>query len=399
MVQPTESLYWDPFDVEIDTNPYGIWKRLRDEAPVYRNDALDFWALSRFADVEAAHRDHVTFSSAHGTVLEMMSPNPAPTTMMIFLDPPEHTRLRTLVSRAFTPRRIAALEDRIREITRGLLEGWAPGETFDFVQGFAARLPSMVISSLFGVPDADQEHVRHLIDSLFFHDPERGMINDTAFLAGVELHQYLLEQIDRRVTHPTDDMLTALVQAEVVDGDGSVRRLTNQESAHFANLLISAGTETVARLLGWAAVLLARHPDQRADLAADPGLVPNAVEELLRYEAPSPVQGRWTTRPVELHGTTIPADSKVLLLTGSAGRDERKYPDADRFDVHRTFDHHVSFGYGIHYCIGAALARMEGRVGLEEVLRRYPRWEVDEDAAVRLHTSTVRGWVHVPVTA
>ena len=171
------------------------------------------------------------------------------------------------------------------------------------------------------------------------------------------------------------------------------------ESAEFANLLISAGTETVARLLGWASIILARHADQRAALAADPSLIPNAIEELLRYEAPSPVQGRWTTQDVTLHGTTIPADSKVLLLTGSAGRDERKYADAHRFDIHRDFDHHVSFGYGIHFCIGAALARMEGRIGLEEVLKRYPAWEVDEDAAVRLHTSTVRGWVNVPVVA
>lgn len=400
MVQTIDPLYWDPFDVDIDTQPYDIWRRLRDEAPVYRNDALDFYALSRYADVEAAHRDHATFSSAHGTVLEMMSAKPLPTAMMIFLDPPDHTRLRTLVSRAFTPRRIAALEDRIREIATGLLDGWQPGEPFDFVQGFAARLPSMVISSLFGVPDSDQEHVRHLIDTLFFHDPERGMINDTAFMAGVELHGYLLEQLEQRVQHPTDDMLTALVEAEVVDDDdGTLRRLTNEESAHFANLLISAGTETVARLLGWAAVLLARHPDQRAALADDPSLVPHAVEELLRYEAPSPVQGRWTKRAVSLHGVEIPEASKVLLLTGSAGRDERKYPDADRFDVHRRFDHHVSFGYGIHFCIGAALARMEGRIGLEEVLRRHPAWEVDEDAAVRLHTSTVRGWVNVPVVA
>jgi cytochrome P450 len=390
-------LYWDPFDVEIDTAPYDIWKRLRDEAPVYRNDALDFWALSRYDDIEAAHRDVATFSSAHGTVLEMMSAERVPTSMMIFLDPPDHTRLRTLVSRAFTPRRIAALEDRIREIATGLLDGWVDGEPFDFVQGFAARLPSMVISSLFGVPESDQEHVRHLIDSLFFLDPERGMINDVSFMAGVHLHEYLLDQIERREHSPSDDMLTALTVASVVEEDGVARKLTHEESAHFANLLISAGTETVARLLGWAAILLARHPDQRAALASDAALIPNAVEELLRYEAPSPVQGRWTTRPVSLHGVEIPEGSKVLLLTGSAGRDERKYPEAERFDVQRRFDTHVSFGYGIHFCLGAALARMEGRIALEEVLARHPVWDVDHDNCRRLHTSTVRGWSNVPV--
>jgi cytochrome P450 len=233
---------------------------------------------------------------------------------------------------------------------------------------------------------------------VFHLDPEHGMVNDVAFGARIELHHYLLDLLSEREAAPGDDMLTALVQAEVAE-DGVRRRLARQECAEFANLLISAGTETVARLLGWSAVLLAAHPEQRAALAADPTSVPGAVEELLRYEAPSPVNGRYTTRDVELHGTTIPAASKVLLLTGSAGRDERKYPDADRFDVHRRFDHHVSFGYGIHFCLGAALARMEGRIGLEEVLARHPAWEVDHDRAVRLHTSTVRGWVSVPVRA
>jgi cytochrome P450 len=192
-------------------------------------------------------------------------------------------------------------------------------------------------------------------------------------------------------------MLTDLVQAEITDDDGNHRRLTIDEAANFGNLLVSAGTETVARLLGWSAIVLAQHPHQRAELAADPALIPAAVEELLRYESPSPVQGRWTTRPVELHDTEIPVDSKVLLITGSAGRDERKFPNAARFDIHRPIDHHVSFGYGIHFCIGAALARMEGRIALEETLKRYPEWGVDEAGCHRLHTSTVRGWINVPV--
>ena len=394
-----DQLRWDPFDVDLDTDPYDTWRRMRDEAPVYRNDDLDFFALTRYQDVEDAHRDPATYCSSHGTVLEMMSANRIPSGMMIFLDPPDHTRLRTLVSRAFTPRRIGSLEERIRGFCTELLDGWSDDDSFDYVQSFGAQLPSMVISALLGVPPEDREHVRHQIDEVFHLDPEHGMINHVSLTAQIELHRYLCSALEDRRASPRDDMLTDLVQAEVTDDSGQARRLTLEESASFANLLISAGTETVARLLGWAAVTLAEHPDQQAELAADHSLIPNAVEELLRYEAPSPVQGRWLTRDVELHGTTMPADSKVLLITGSAGRDERKYPDAHRFDLHRNFDHHVSFGYGIHFCIGAALARMEGRVALEETFKRRKAWSVDLDGAVRLHTSTVRGWVNVPVLA
>ena len=389
-------LYWDPFDTEIDANPYDIWRRMRDEAPVYRNDQYDFYALTRFDDVEAAHKDPKTFSSAHGTVLEIMSKGGYGETSMIFMDPPSHTRLRALVSRAFTPRRMSLLEDRVRELCAAFLDAQAGNERFDFVQDFGARLPAMVIASLLGVPLEDQQAVREHIDLTFHIEPGVGMINDTSLRAGIWLVEYLTGQLEERQAAPKDDMLTDLVQASIEE-DGVTRHLTIKEAANFANLLISAGTETVARLLGWAAIVLAQHPDQRAELAADASLVPHAVEELLRYEAPSPVQGRWTTRPVQLHDVDIPVDSKVLLLTGAAGRDERHFPDADRFDIHRPIDHHVSFGYGIHFCIGAALARMEGRIALEETFKRYPAWDVDEDGCRRLHTSTVRGWINVPI--
>jgi cytochrome P450 len=392
-------LYWDPFDTEIDANPYETWRRLRDEAPVYRNDRYDFWALSRYDDVEGAHRDPVTFSSSHGTVLELMGPNPMPTSMMIFMDPPEHTHHRHLVSRAFTPRRVSGLEPHIRELCDELLAPWDGSEPFDYVDDFGAQLPSLVITELLGVPLADRKMVKEWIDTTFHIEPGVGMINDVSFGARIQLHEYLMAQIAERRANPGDDLLSALLQAELVDDEGTTRRLSDEEASQFANLLISAGTETVARLLGWAAVVLDEHPDQRRDLVEHPELIPNAVEELLRYEAPSPVQGRWTTREVSLHGVTIPRDSKVLLLTGSAGRDERCYADADRFDVRRRFERHVSFGYGVHFCIGAALARLEGRIALEETLRRHPEWQVDRDRAVRLHTSTVRGWSRVPVTA
>ncbi len=399
MTDTLDTLYWDPFDIDIDADPYGVWRRLRDEAPLYRNDRYDFWALSRFADVESASTSPKVFSSAHGTVLEIMTDQPMEAgEMMIFMDPPEHTRLRSLVSRAFTPRRMSLLEDRVRELAAGLLDPHVGSGSFDYVQDFGAILPSMVISTLLGVPDADRAHVHHLIDTMFHIEPGVGMINDVSFTARIELFEYLDGQLADRLAHPHDDMLTDLANAEIAEPDGSTRRLTTQETIEFALLLVSAGTETVARLLGWAAMLLDEHPDQRADLVADTSLIPNAVEELLRFEAPSPVQGRWTTEPVELHGQVVPADSKVLLLTGSAGRDERKYPDADRFDIRRQFDHHVSFGYGVHFCLGAALARMEGRIGIEETLARFPEWTVDRAGARRLHTSTVRGWTNVPVS-
>jgi cytochrome P450 len=392
-------LNWDPFDVEIDADPYDTWRALRDTAPVYRNERYDFWALSRYEDVEAAHRDPATFSSAHGTVLEMMSERPFATGMMIFMDPPEHTHHRTLVSRAFTPRRVSALEPHIRALANELLDGWVGDGPFDLVESFGAQLPSLVITELLGVDLADRAMMKGWIDEVFHIEPGVGMINDVSFMAGVHIHEYLSAQMEERREHPRDDMLTALVQAEVKGEDGTPQRLTIKDAAGFANLLISAGTETVARLIGWAGVVLDANPDQRQDLVEHPELITNAVEELLRYEAPSPVQGRFTTRDVTMHGTTIPAGSKVLLLTGSAGRDERKYPDPDRFDVRRTFDRQVSFGYGIHFCLGAALARLEGRVALEELLRRHPTWTVDREQAVRLHTSTVRGWSSLPVTA
>jgi cytochrome P450 len=391
-----DELYWDPFDEEIDTHPHPTWRRMRDAAPVYRNDRHDFWALSRYADVEAAHRDPATFSSAHGTVLEIMGPHMRSTGQIIFLDPPEHTTLRKLVSRAFTPRRVAQLEDEIRRICGTLLDAQADEPEFDYLQDFGARLPSMVISTLLGVPPADQERMRHVIDQVFHIEPGVGMINDVSATASIEVTTFLRHLIRRRQQEPRDDMLTGLAHAEITE-NGEPRRLTLDEAASFGILLFVAGTETVARLLGWTAVVLDRYPDQRQQLADDQSLIPGAVEELLRFEAPSPVQGRWTTADVDLHGVTIPAGSKVLLLTGSAGRDDRVYDDPDRFDIHREPRPHLSFGYGIHFCLGAALARMEGRVALEETLKRFPTWTVDHDRSTRLHTSTVRGYATVKV--
>jgi cytochrome P450 len=390
-------LYWDPFDVTSKDDPYPVWSQMRRHTPVYRNQRLDFWALSRFNDVDAAHRDPQTFSSAHGTVLELMSEPVLAPGLMIFMDPPEHTYLRRLVSRSFTPRRMAMLESGIRALCVSLLQRQEGRDRFDFVQDFGARIPAAVIADLLGVPPSEQEAVRALIDQTFHLEPDVGMANVQSIEAMGQLNTYVSGQLTERQTQPREDMFTELIEGEIIDDEGSVRRLTLEEASSFALLLASAGTETVARLIGWTGLVLSDHADQRAELAANPGLISAAVEELLRYEPPSPVQGRWTTRAVELHGVTIPADSKVLLLTGSAGRDERHFAHPDRFDIHRTIDHHLSFGYGIHFCLGAALARLEGRVALEEVLRRFPEWTVDKDSAVALHTSTVRGYSTLPV--
>ncbi len=381
------AVYWDPYDIAIDTAPYDIWRRLRDEAPVYHNERFGFYALSRFADVEAAHRDPHRLRSGHGITLELIGPQPLNNGQMITNDPPEHTRLRAMAARAFTPKRVAAMEAEIRSICRELLDRLDP-DGCDLVQDYGALLPSMVISRLLGVPAEDRAWAKDTIDTIFHIEPDVGMINDTSMMAMIDLHGYLTRLLTDRAAHDRGDMLSELVRQD----------LTMQECADFGVLLVAAGTETVARLMGWAAIVLDQHADQRAELAGDPSLVPQAIEELLRYEAPSPVQGRYAAEEVRVAGETIPAGATVLLLTGSAGRDERKYPDADRFDIHRRFDHHLSFGFGIHFCLGAALARLEARVATEELLARFPAWEVDHDRAVRLHTSTVRGWKHVPAT-
>jgi len=388
---------WDPYDESLKPDPHPVWQRLRDELPLYRNDRYDFWALSRFDDVDAALRDPVTFSSAYGTVLELMTERPHDGPLMIFLDPPEHTRVRRLVSRAFSPRRVAELEEDVRRLCRSLLDAQAGRDGFDVVADYGAVVPAEVIAALLGVPFEDRAEIRRHIEGSFHLEPDVGMANEVAGASWRVLNDYLADQLRSRRTSPRDDMLTDLLDAEHVNPDGSRYRLGVEECTVLALLLISAGTETVARLIGWAALLLARHPDQQAELAADPSLIPGAVEEALRFESPSPVQARRTTARVVRHGQTIPAGSKVLLLNGAANRDGRRYPDADRFDVHRGTDLHLAFGYGVHFCLGAALARLEGRIALGELLARHPRFRVDEDGAVLLSTSTVRGYERLPL--
>ena len=393
-----DELYYDPYDYEIDADPHPIWKRMRDEQPLYYNEKFDFFAVSRYADVRDLSVDWRTFSSHQGSVLELIKAPPEVIEQarnMLFEDPPIHDVHRSILARTFTPRRINGLEPRIRELCSSFLEPFIGAGGFDYVRDYGARLPMMVISSLLGVPEPDQEYVRSLADATVHRDE-----GETEWDAGpqLEMQRYFADLVAERRKRPTEDLISALTHAEVEADGGGTRKLADDELLRYISLVAAAGNETVANLMGWSGVLLARHPDQRQVLVDDPGVIPNAVEELLRYEAPSPVQARLVTRDVELYGETVPAGSAMVLITGSAGRDERAYDDPDRFDVRRSFENHVSFGHGIHYCLGAALARLEGRVGLEELLRRFPTWEVDEDKAEMVHTSTVRGWATLPVT-
>jgi len=399
-------LYYDPFDYEIDANVHAIWRRLRDEVPIYRNEKYDFWALSRYDDVLEAILDTERFSSVHGTTLDTMSPDPFPISMLIFMDPPVHTWHRKVVNRAFTPRKIAGLEARVVTICQNLLDQLEGRSEFDFVKEYAGIIPPTMIMTLVGFPEDMVEEWRKGIDNMLTVmsdgtlDEQRsttmGAMDSLEASAGGLLLQVLPELMEERRKDPKEDLLSVLVHAEVDEG-GRLRRLTDEEIFGFVMLLAAAGSETVARLLGWVATLLDRHPDQRAELVGTPTLIPNAIEECLRYEAPSPVQGRWVMKDVEVHGQIVPAESKILLINGSANRDNRHFPDGDRFDIHRNIDRHLSFGYGTHFCVGAALARLEGHVALRELLQRFPTWEVDYGRAEMIHTASVRGYSKLPI--
>jgi cytochrome P450 len=389
-------VYYDPYDFEIDTNPYPIWKRTRDEAPLYYNAKHDFYAVSRWADVEACSADWKTYSSAKGTVLELIKGDfDIPPGSIIFEDPPQHDVFRSLLVRVFTPRRVAALEPKIREFCARSLDPLVGSGGFDFITDLGAQMPMRTIGMLLGIPEQDQEAIRDVIDGglKMTEDGTPHLPADTALGQGDLFGEY----VDWRAKHPSDDLMTELLHAEFEDATGTVRRLTRDEVLGYVNLVAAAGNETTTRLIGWTGKVLAEHPDQRAELAANRGLIPNAIEELLRYESPSPVQARYVTRDAEHHGQTVPEASVILLLTASANRDDRKFPDGDSFDIHRKIDRHVAFGYGVHFCLGAALARLEGRLALDEVLSRFPTWEVDWDNAVQARTSTVRGWEKLPV--
>ncbi len=387
-------LYYDPTDWETQIDPYPIYARLREEAPVYHNEKLGFWALSRFEDVWDAHLDHETFSSSQGPALEK---GPAPIPMMIIMDPPAHTRVRQLVSKVFTPRRVAELEPTVRQLTRDRLAGLEPGDQIDLFERLASSMPMDVISTMLGVPPADRDRIRHLTNAGMHREGGLG-VPASAMSAMAEVKTYYVDFIKERQARPADDLLSDLIAVEFRREDGSLTKLDFDELLGFCLLLGNAGHETTARLICNSAVTLWRNPGQQAELVkASRTLMENAVEEMLRYDPPSQVQGRWTLRPWSRHGATIPADVRVLMITGAAHRDERQFPDPDRFDIHRKLDRTVHFGQGHHLCLGKSLARQECRVAFEEILARFPDYQVDEGNLEWSHNNNVRGYAKVPM--
>ena len=390
----TGDAYYDPYDVEINADPYPAFRRLREEAPLYYNEPYDFYAVSRFTDVERGLLDPQTFISGRGGIIEIIRAGiEMPPGVLIFEDPPVHTVHRSLLSRVFTPRRVAALEPKIRAFCARSLDPLVGAGELDFIADLGAQMPMRVIGMLLGIPEQDQEAVRDHVDANLRTEAGQPMEVTEDFANGDMFAEY----IDWRAEHPSDDIMTELLRAEFEDENGTVRRLTREELLTYVTVVAGAGNETTTRLIGWTGKVLADHPDQRRELVRDRTLIPNAIEEILRFETPAPHMARYVARDVELHGRNVPEGSIMMLLPGSANRDDRRYPDGDRFDIHRKIGQQLTFGFGIHFCLGAALARLQGRLALEEVLNRFPEWSVDTGRAKIAPTSTVRGWETLPV--
>lgn len=394
---PTVELYYDPFDFDIDDDPYPVWRRMRAEAPLYFNHKYNFYALSRYDDVAPALHDWQTYRSGLGTTADILfSGIEVPPGILLFEDPPLHDLHRRLLSRVFTPRRMLAVEGLVRDFCSRALDPLRDLDGFDFVVDLGAIMPMRTIGYLLGIPEEGQQSIRERTDksiTVGSQQDETGSVSPTIFEDSIAM---FAQYIEWRATHPSDDLMTELLNAEVDEPDGSRRPLDRTEVLAYTAMIAGAGNETTARLIGFMGQLLGEQPDQRRELVADASLIAAAVEETLRYEAPSPVQARYVARDVELYGCTVTEGSYMLLLNGSANRDETQFADADRYDIHRKGGH-LSFGQGLHFCLGSALARLEARVAFEEVLKRWSDWEVDYDNATRARTSSVRGWAQLPV--
>lgn len=381
---------FNPYSYEFHDDPFPVYRQLRDDAPCYHDDDLGFWALSRYDDVVSALHDPETFCSRFGITLEPGNPLP----MMLTTDPPEHTALRRLVSRAFTPRRIADLEPEIRALSTTYLDRLGESASADLIVDYAAPLPMDVISKLLGVPDGDQEQLRGWSDALLHRDEGDMDVTPAGIDAAYQLYKYFSAFLAERRKHPgADDLAAALVAAE---SDGE--HLSDDQVVGFLFLLIIAGNETTTKLLGNCVLALQRFPSERAKVIAERGRIPDAIEEILRYEGSTQVMARTLTRDVDKHDEKMREGDKVLLLLGSGNRDERVWDRPDVYDIDRTWPtHHLAFGHGIHVCLGAALARLEMRISLEEFLARHPGYEVDEGALERVHSGNVRGYSRMPI--
>ena len=390
---------FNPYDPALHEHPYPVYKRLRDEFPLHYNAEMNFYTLSRYADVFDAVQKPDLFISGKGIAvgIEGGAANVVGAVpLLIMMDRPRHTQLRSLVSRAFTPRRISRLEPRVRAIARDLLAEFEAKPEADLVKDYSAPLPTIVIAELLGVPAEDQRWFKEKSTELAQFDPAKpGGIHPSSKELGpaVELAEYMTREIDARRRKPKDDLLSALLDAEI-EGE----KLTQEELIGFAFLLLVAGNETTANLISNAAVLLDRHPDQRRMLQQDPSLLPTAIEEFLRFDSPVQGLGRNTTQELTLHGTTIPEDSTVLLLFASANHDERHIADPERFDITRNPNPHLAFGFGAHFCLGANLARLEARVAWEELLARLPNYQLHAQRVERLCSGPLRGALHLPIT-
>ncbi|TQM70543.1 hypothetical protein FHX41_4270 [Actinomadura hallensis] len=391
---PAAQICYSPFDYAVHEDPYPFYARLRDEAPLYRNDELGFWALSRHADVSAAFRDHATFSNSHGVSLEPSAWGPQAHRTMSFLalDPPRHTRMRALVSKGFTPRRVKEMADGIRALARRHLEPALDKREFDFVADFAGLLPMDVISEMMGVPEADRAEVRRLADLVVHREEGLNDVPPAGMEAALTLVGYYQDMVAERRRRPSGDLTSALLDAEI-DGD----RLDDTEIIAFLFLMVVAGNETTTKLLANALYWGSLNPEQAAKPFGDPARVDDWVEETLRYDTSSQMLARLVARDVELHGRRVPAGDRMLLLVGSANRDPRVFPDADVYDLDRDTSQLVSFGGGRHFCLGANLARLEARIALGELVRRVASYEVDHERAERVHSVNVRGFAALPV--
>lgn len=390
-------LYYDPFDSVIDDDPYPVWKRMREEAPLYYNEKYNFYALSRYEDVARELPNWQTYRSGRGTTADILFANiEVPPGILLFEDPPLHDLHRRLLSRVFTPRRMLAVEDLVRGFCVRELDPLVGAGGFDFIADLGAMMPMRTIGYLLGIPEADQEMIRDrsVANIELSTDSDPAAVDANIFANSIAL---FAEYIEWRASHPSDDLMTELLRAEIDEPDGTRRPLSRTEVLAYTAMIAGAGNETTARLIGFMGQLLSDHPEQRRELVADPSLIPGAIEETLRFEPPSPVQARYVARDAEQYGRVVPEGSFMLLLNGSANRDPRRFADPDRYDIHRQAGGHLSFGQGLHFCLGSALARMEARVAFEEVLKRWPDWEVDYANAERAHTASVRGWARLPV--